>query len=255
MRLKRSEVAIFSAILAGLIGYIVYDSSKPTKQDNNALPAESALDYSKPIFTKCCTVVCPEILLLAKDTNHSPERITEMFSSVAEVRSNRAKQLGCVELQEGIPLYDASRLMDKFASVHLSNDNVGYFTPEDELTNAVPGQSSSEAAELAKVHIYREASVPIPIPDDNSPGSLLLRTPSRGPIPKGNVVAAGDITGYGAAICPDPNTFIALMNAILKESEGRYQPSHVGISRKPISSSELRSNTSRMASDGTPQSL
>ena len=202
-------------IFCGIVVAIVLFT--PT-QENNTPPAEAALDYSKPVFTTCCTIICPEILMFARDADHSPEKIGEMFNSFWG-RSEKAKELGCVELQEGTPVY-ASKFEDEFASVHLSqNASDGFFTPQNELTNAVPGQSPSTAAELATAHISSGVSVPIPVPDNNSPGSLLVGMPAREAIPIGNVVAARDVIGSGAMICPDPNTLIALLNATWNDAQ------------------------------------
>jgi len=120
-------------------------------------------------FTTCCTIVCPQSLLSAVDADHAPDKVVEMFNSVWN-RSSKAKELGCVELQEGIPVF-ATKFIEGFAAISLSeNKSPSMFTVENELTNKVPGQSDNDAGRIdhgaylhhSKPYLFRRQIATLP---------------------------------------------------------------------------------------------
>lgn len=229
-KVRRSLKFVFGISLVLFVLVLVATSSNDKKTVSNTQPAPTStepqtsssanteqtedrpLDYSKAVFTKYGAVVCPIGLLSDPREDHSPDKVAEMFTSIWN-KDDKAKALGCTELQEGVPV-KATKFGDEMASISLPGTGVeGLFTMEDELTNGVPGQSEAKKAELATPHINSqpETSAQTIVPP-NSPGALLITIPSHNPIPSGNVVVKAELGGFGAAVCPNTNVFAAWIN-------------------------------------------
>lgn len=219
MSRRAGIIYILAVIVLGAIFLVPGD-----KEGDSSTSPSVPLDYSKPIFTTSITVVCPVSLLSDVRADHSPEKVADMFNSVFS-RSEKAKSLGCQELQQGI-LVSTSPLAVDFVNVGLPG-NLGpkWFTLAGELTNKVPGQSDVERRELPDPRIERTTNGPAKIPMTSSPsaGHLLVSMPSRLPIPKGDGVAAST-DGSGALICPDEGRMAAVTDMML-DTSGKQTPS------------------------------
>ncbi len=206
--MNRPAAVIYALAIVGVGVLILVPKDK--ESDTGTAPS-APLNYSKPVFSTSVTVVCPLALLSDIRADHSPEKVIDMFGSFLS-RSDKAKALGCEELQEGI-LVSASPFDDGIVSVGLPGGlGSGWFTIASELTNKVPGQSDAERQELTAPHIAKAADQPLS-PASTSPssaGHLLVNMPSLVPIPKGAGIAATDSSGSGALICPDENRLAAV---------------------------------------------
>jgi hypothetical protein len=216
--------------------------------DRKAIPEvkNEKLDYSKPIFTTYRTIVCPTSLFSDVRADHAPDKVVEMFYSLWD-RSAKAEKLGCAELQPGL-LVKAAPFLEGYATVEISGSAGGsLFTPDDELTNKVPGQSDATRADLATPHINKAPDGPLP-PASNDIGRLLVTNPPLigGPILRGHVMAASDSEGNGAIICPDADT-MAL--AFSRPIDANYKDESVGVWLKPYGCSYLPPGTP-MVSEG-----
>jgi hypothetical protein len=110
----------------------------------------------------------------------------DMYMSTFTAES-KAEKLGCEVWTSGIEV--TAKPMDGMAP--LVTVNTSAFTVGAHLTNDPAGKMRSED------------SSPAPPSKDTSSslGSVVVATPSRNPILKGNVVPSND--GFGAVICPD----------------------------------------------------
>lgn len=200
-----------SALIYGLgvvlLGIIIFSS--PSKNTEIDTPQIVPLDYSKPVFTTSRTIVCPLSLFFDVRADHSLDKVMDMFTSIWS-RSEKAKALGCEELQADI-LVTASSYDDYFSLVKLPGaSTAGWFTTASDLTNKVPGQSDKEKKELAEPHISRVPDTSVgPSGDSSTLGHTLVSMPSSVPILKGTGMAGTDSRGFGALICPDENHLIA----------------------------------------------
>jgi len=199
-----------------VLAVLIFSSIPPDEAKKQPAP----LDYSRPIFTKYGTIVCPTSLLFDMRADHAPDRIAGMFNSLWS-RSDKAHELGCEEFQQGL-LVSATRLETGVALVTVPGGSGGsLFTVEDELTNDVPGQSDVEKRELAEAHI---TSAPVSTAPSSSSSSLtlghaLVTFPSHTPILTGDGVAKQDSNGFGAVICPDSDSLAASSDYKRGESE------------------------------------
>jgi TonB family protein len=189
-----------------LFGIIIF--STPTKNAESDTPTIAPLDYSKPVFTTSRTIVCPLSLFFDVRADHSLDKVMEMFTSIWS-RSEKAKALGCEELQADI-LVTASSYDGYFALIKLpGTSTAGWFTTASDLTNKV-GQSDKEKKELAEPHISRVPDTYVgPSSDSSTIGHILVSMPSSVPIPEGTGMAGTDSRGFGALICPDDNRLAA----------------------------------------------
>jgi hypothetical protein len=212
--------AVIYVLAVVVLGVLIFEP-KDKESDSSATP-NVPLNFSNPIFTTSVTVVCPMNLLFDIRANHSPEKVADMFSSILS-RSEKAKSLGCEELQEGI-LVSASPLQEDIVSIGLPGGSGSrWFTMAGELTNKGPGQSDAERKELAARHIARatDESAALPSTSPSSAGHLLVNMPSQVPIPKGDGIAATDSHGSGALICPDEEHMAALSDLTLDASRNQ----------------------------------
>jgi hypothetical protein len=221
------------------------------RSDNDSQPTaetDEKLDYSKPVFTDDHATVCPVSLLHSIDANHGPEQVLEMFMSFLG-RSEKEKELGCTELVGGIPV-TVSRVGDgPLIYISLPGDGVPtLITVESELTNKVPGQSEAEKEYLATPHI--NLNPPTYVPSSNtSPGHLLLNMPSPTPILEGSVVAASDIGGSGAIICPNADDFAGWIDTTAKAPH-QNPDIDIGAFLKPYGCSYLPPGTPMVSEGG-----
>ncbi|MGA9668080.1 MAG: hypothetical protein WBQ94_02665 [Terracidiphilus sp.] len=80
---------------------------------------------------------------------------------------------------------------------------------EPEKTMPPPSVNQDQAFDNSKAYI---SSAPAsPIPASNGSGTILVSSPSRVPILKGDVKAA-NLHGFGAVVCPDSKTFAAFVD-------------------------------------------
>lgn len=209
------------------------------------------LDYSKPIFTTYRTIVCPTSLLFDMRADHAPDKVVEMFYSLWD-RSSKAEKLGCAELQPGLLVKAAPSLEGEYATVEISGSAGGsLFTPDDELTNKVPGQSDATRADLATPHINRAPVGPLPSASNDN-GRLLVTIPNYWhrngePMLKGHVAAASDSTGFGAMICPDANIMALVFS---RPIDANYKDESVGEWLKPYGCSYLPPGTPMVSEGG-----
>jgi TonB family protein len=207
--LKRPTVIIL-AIGLTIFVFILFQANSDTKSDAPSAP----INFSKPVFTTSRTAICPTSLLLDLRADRAPDKVADMFNSIWS-RSEKAKQLGCEELQPGIPV-SAAPLQGDLVAVHIpGSSDRSWFTITSELTNDVPGQSEEQRKQLAEAHINATRSSRVTSADTSSPsiGNQLVTTPSRDPMPKGVGVAAADSQGFGAIICPDAHSLAASVDS------------------------------------------
>jgi TonB family protein len=201
-----------------LLGIIIF--SRPSKNAESDTPSIVPLDYSKPVFTTSRTIVCPLSLFFDVRAGHSLDKVMEMFTSIWS-RGEKAKALGCEELQADISA-TASSYDEDFALIKLpGTSTVGWFTTASDLTNKVHGQSDKEKKELAEPHISRVPDTSVgPSGDSSTLGDILVSTSSSVPILKGTGMAGTDSRGFGALICPDENHLIAFEDYGVDASKG-----------------------------------
>jgi TonB family protein len=214
--LKRLAM-IICAIGLTISVFILFQSNSDTKSDAPSAP----LDFSKPVFTTSRTAICPTSLLVDLRANRAPDKVADMFNSIWS-RSEKAKQLGCEELQPGIPV-SAAPLQGDIAAVHIpGSSDRSWFTITSELTNDVPGQSEEQRNQLAETHINTTRSSRFTSADTSTPsiGNQLVTMSSRDPIPKGVGVAAADSQGFGAIICPDAHSLAASVDSAVDSPKG-----------------------------------
>jgi TonB family protein len=214
--LKRLAV-IICAIGLTISVFSLFQSNSDPKSDAPSAP----LDFSKPVFTTSRTAICPTSLLLDLRADRAPDKVADMFNSIWS-RSEKAKQLGCEELQPGISV-SAAPLQGDIATVHIpGSSDRSWFTITSELTNDVPGQSEEQRKQLAEAHINATRSSRVTSADTSTPsiGTQLVTTPSRDPIPKGVGVAAADSQGFGAIICPDVHSLAASVDSAVDSPKG-----------------------------------
>ena len=210
-------IYVLAIVVLGVLIFVPKD-----KENDSDTATSEPLIYSKPVFTTSVTVVCPLSLLSDTRPDHSPEKIVDMFNSILS-RSEKAKSLGCEELQEGI-LVSPLPFEDGFVSVGLPGGTGSWwFTIASELTNKVPGQSDAERQGLTEPHTANAADARVPPTEtpSSSAGHLLVNMPSNVPIPKGPGKAATDSSGSGAFICPDENRLAALADNAIDVSGNR----------------------------------
>lgn len=131
-------VLSFGAIMIiGAFSGVFGDHDVPiTKSANNQV--KLSLNFTRPIYTENYGIICPLSLMLDRRADHSPSAVISMFTS-AFSRSEKAKALGCEELQGGIRVYVAAP--DSSSELlHLSfspNELPMFFTLPSQLSNNI----------------------------------------------------------------------------------------------------------------------
>jgi hypothetical protein len=127
---RRHPVAVGTMLVGWLIIFLCWLAAYNT-------PEHKKLDYSRQIYTVQGAIVCPQSLLLDPRADHDANAIFEVFTALSD-RDEKARNLGCEVLREGIPVYAhrMSEPFDTYISISMSSDRQdGLFTMEADLEN------------------------------------------------------------------------------------------------------------------------
>lgn len=180
----KTGTKVFLLIVAVCLVMCLYNLAKPKSSEPEK--AVAPLDYSKPVYTTDHAIVCPTSLLSNNRADHDISAVMDMYTSAFTAES-KAEKLGCEVWKGGIEV--TAKAMDGMDPLVTINGSA--FTVAAHLTNDPGGKMQYEDSTAAPPSKNTSSSL----------GSVLVATPSRNPIPKGNVVPSND--GLGAVICPD----------------------------------------------------